>query len=73
MNKITREALREHNYCMGLQIRALIEAIEMHWENQKALENGKTIPYTKSFQKLIESNDYILSHNGILSQWEGVE
>jgi hypothetical protein len=73
MSETTRGALREHNYCMGLQIRALIEAIGMHWENQKALGNGKTIPYTKSFQNLIKSNDYILSHSGILSQWQGVE
>jgi hypothetical protein len=74
MSEITREALREHNYCMGIQIGALIEGLGMQWENQKALQNGESIPYINDdFQRLFESYSHVLTHNGILSQWEGVE
>lgn len=73
MSEITRGALREHNYCMGLQIRALIEALGLHWENQRALQSKKRIPFTITFKDLIESYDCVLSHNGILEQWQGVE
>lgn len=74
MSEITRAALKEHNYCMGIQISALIEALGMHWENQKALMNGKAIPYTDSiFKKLVELNNHVLTHTGIITQWQGME
>lgn len=72
MDNIAGEALKKHSYLMGLQIAALIEAMAMHWENQKALQEGRTIPYTKSFKKLIETSDDVLSHKGITSHWQGV-
>lgn len=74
MNKITREALRKHNYCMGMQIASLIEALGMHWENQKAVKEGKLPPYTdRIFKKLLLRDNHILTHKGIISQWQGVE
>lgn len=74
MSEITKEALREHNYCMGLQIGAFIKAMGMHWENQIHSTNGYPIPYRREdFQNIFNENFYVLTHNGIMDQWEGVE
>lgn len=74
MSEITRKALRMHNYCMGLQTNAIITALGMHWENKCNLNEG--IPPTfreEDFQKIINENSDVLTENGIIGQWQGVE
>lgn len=64
---ITNEALKEFNYNFGIQVGIMVQALAMHWDNQVA--TGKH-PYTgDDFRKLFEENAYVLTHNGVLSNW----
>lgn len=73
MSEITGEALKEHNYHMGLQIGALIQAMGMHWENQRCLMANQEITYKEiDFFKVSSENSHVLTHNGILGEWKGI-
>lgn len=66
---ITNEALKEFNYNFGIQVGVMVQALAMHWDNRAAPENQ---PYTgDDFRKLFEENAYVLTHNGVLSNWMG--
>jgi len=66
---MTNEVAKELDYGVNQAIGALIQAIAMHNENQARLAEGNAPAYTKSdFDELSDQ----LSHNAILSRWEGL-
>lgn len=69
---MTTEAMKELDYGLTTAIGALIQALGMHWENERCKLMEQTPSYSEGhFQELIEKNG--LHHNAVLTRWEGIQ